>query len=283
MILLLSPTTTAFNPERGLFTLDLTLYSGDVDGDVHNVSISEGKETDFARFERNDPTHRIVMTAQNGTELFSQDVYVGFNTQPWGIEESTVTEQQFYWRLPYHRNAQIITIYGFPQRIGGQNGSDTGTGDVGQEIAVSIDLEDRFCHVERDGVCRQYCDGKQLDADCSCGDSTCQDYESVDTCPGDCMDDTDVANPSGTVEEDNGISRIVLGVIVLVLLLVGVAGIYLWARRGNGTEQSEARQGAGNQGYNQGGRYGTGQSSQRNRQNNRYGQDGASNRDDRYR
>lgn len=90
-----------------------------------------------------------------------------------------------------------------------------------------------------DGVCTSYCDGRERDRDCTCGDGVCQAGENVTTCLQDCAEATDQTTTlpnetreDGPVEQDqDGLPLTPLAGLLLVGVVAALLGYWYVQRR----------------------------------------------------
>ncbi len=210
-----------------IFVVDFVLYSAG-GGEWNEVDVQEGTTLSLSEYAADGVpiTHQIVITDREGEELWSQDLGISFEVHPYGGEHYERDEREFYWRIPYFQDAKTITVYESVQED-----------DVGREVVFAIDLEDELCGYDR--ACPGFCDGKQIDLDCTCGDGTCHDHETEENCPDDCKEGfteyVEQATERGpgdyeaSAEEDRRGVMITVSILI-VLLLVGGLTVFLWKR-----------------------------------------------------
>lgn len=221
-----------------IFTLDFVVYN-EGGGDWEELDIAEGTTTNLAPYASDTlpTTHEIVIMSRDGEELLSEDIFVDFEMHPYGGEHFEVDEREFSWRLPYDWDAKNITLYEFERT----DSDDHGHGEVEvdhsvRDIAFTVDLEDELCQL--DGRCRDFCDGKQIDADCSCGDGECHDHETPEICPEDCDPDfvgdaediTDIGDDEDVTEEEGWFGIRTLVILSILIALLGSVILYAWKR-----------------------------------------------------
>lgn len=287
ILLALAPLVAAddVNDEERIFTLDITLYEAG-GGELEDVDIQEGTVTNFANFEVAEPTHELLITDRDtGDTLFQQDLHVSFALHPTPVNESvdtelgTVEEQEYFWRLPYDWSAKNLTLYEFERGDTDGHDHDVEIDHDTRDVVFTVDLEDEFCSGEPDGECRSFCDGKQVDVDCSCGDGVCHPHESEETCPEDCVDDTGIGDDPTDVDEpdeDPLVSPLIGAVAALLIVSLTGLGLYAWRKR--------SRQAQGQQDYGQQEEYNQGYQQQNRNQGRGYQQSGNQyDQDDRYR
>jgi len=157
--------------------LSLTAYQ---DGDI------QLRDAELMRAERDPPTdsdYRIELQGKDGETLYSHRFSPFFATSGSGGNlsgnGSTVDSRNITLYLPFNESTWYLTAF-----------HDT-------EQKDRLTLPDLFC--QQDGTCSSYCDGKQEDIDCTCGDSVCDSIESPETCYRDCR--TDDPGTGGNVDE----------------------------------------------------------------------------------
>ncbi len=208
-----------------IFTVEFMLFN-EGGGNWSAVDIAEGTATNLVEYDRDSfpTTHQIVITGQDGEELWSRDLGISFEVHPYGGEHYERDKREFYWRVPYFQEASTIDMYEL------EAPDDPST----RKQVFSIDLEDEFCSL--DGACPAFCDGKQVDVDCTCGDGTCQDHEDQELCGEDCgpgrtVDGGD-GSDSGTGVDiaggEDGVDIRFIAIIVIVVALIGMLLVYSW-------------------------------------------------------
>lgn len=192
-----------------IFVLDLTLMrNGTVN--MSSVTIEEGQPTNFGEHDAQEPTHRLTMLSQDGEELYSQGLKIEFKVYPYGRDPYFIDERDFYWRLPYMQNASRVQLRDLEA----------------DDTVFTINLTDRFCAYDQQ--CPAFCAGKNVDADCTCGNDVCEEHENVELCRQDCGD----RDPSGVrtreaadTGDDEGLGINTTALITLVITLIVIAAL----------------------------------------------------------
>jgi len=213
-ILLVSPAAAAPVEAPGdIFVVDFTLTRNNT-VNMSQVAMTDGESTDFGSHDAQEPNYRLTVAAANGSVLFAQGLKIDFTVYPYPQEPRTVDDRDFYWRLPYMADAHHIEL------------RDVETA----ETVFRINLTDRFCGFDQ--ACSGFCDGKEVDVDCTCGDGVCQDIENTEPCGDDCGDQSSgTSGGSGGIGGGDGqgeIDIVVMGMVVLIAMVIGTAVVYLW-------------------------------------------------------
>lgn len=205
------------------FVLDVTFHNNTTT-QINDVSVVDvPRTTSFYHVDEN-----VSLDARDGSGnyLYTEPIGLSFSnyirTQDGGIEvESETVQKDLY--IPYNRSIEQFDI----------RFNDT--------VTASVSLPTRLCI--NDGTCTAYCDGRGIDVDCTCGDSTCQDHESDELCPQDCdpsfnedneTGQGDDPGETGTTPVDPGLggdeseSRSPLGYIFLGLVVLVGIGLVIW-------------------------------------------------------
>jgi hypothetical protein len=200
-------------PSKKFYT-EITLHNNtSKTPDIHTVDIvTSGKTSNLYPLGYN---YSVTLEDEN-TVYFRKNIpvtFTGLTVTPRGLYNTT----KELW-LPYYQNATMLTV-----RYDGK-------------VLRRYDMSLRLCE-QTDGICSQYCLGKQVDLDCTCGNNACEEIENDRNCPLDCLSDEDRQNVdndntgNGGGDDQNSTPRIGFSLWMLIPLILILGGIMYYLYR----------------------------------------------------
>ncbi len=197
LLFLLTSFSAAQRAERPLFYTEIEFFENGTTPRIHEFEYRESVATPHFPSEEGD--YEIKIIDEENEEIFEEVLQINFRI--WDVpdgphyRESVIRE---FW-IPYDIESKEIKLI--------QNG----------EVSDTVKIPDILC--ETDGECTDYCDYHDAPViDCTCGDGVCHDWESVDTCPEDCIT---VPEEEEDVEEEpeRDLTEVVSDQAIIIILV----------------------------------------------------------------
>ncbi|AOV94773.1 hypothetical protein AQV86_02500 [Nanohaloarchaea archaeon SG9] len=192
------------------FLVDATFYDNE-SAKINNVKILDATRTTALRHVGANFSIKALSTDKK-TEIDGK-VPISFTNHVRTSEGGYETEKEEIQKnlfLEYQKNITEIKIF------------------YEDEEKASYNLKDNLC-CDFDNTCTSYCDGKEVDVDCTCGDEICQkSTNEQELCPEDCSQPESSENTESSTEDqtkevvDSDYSNYLLIAIVIAAVLIGL-------------------------------------------------------------